>query len=163
MKTSVRRNSGPSAHRMLILLVLGAAFVLGACGSSSPPKKSAPPSASQQIKKDWAAFFAGTTSASNKVSLLQNGTAFSSVIKGQAGSALAKSASATVSKITLTSSSTATVIYTVLLGGQPALRDQTGEAVLEDGKWKVGTASFCALLALEQVSTPACPTPTLSS
>jgi len=155
------RHEVPSARRMLVPCLVGAALVLGACGSTT--KKSPPPSASQQITQAWRAFFAGTTSASNKIALLQDGSAFTAIINGQASSTLAKGASATVSKVTLTSPSTAKVTYTVLLGGQPALRDQVGAAVRQDGKWKVGAASFCALLSLEQVSTPACPAPTSSS
>ena len=36
-----------------------------------------------------------------------------------------------------------------LLGTTPALTNQSGPAVYQDGTWKVGDASFCALLALE--------------
>jgi hypothetical protein len=41
------------------------------------------------------------------------------------------------------------VTYDILLAGKPALTHQTGQAVHQDGTWKVGDASFCALLALE--------------
>jgi hypothetical protein len=103
------------------------------------------------------AFFSGSTSAGKKISLLQNGSAFSSVIDAQASSSLAKGASAKVKKVTLTSSTRASVTYTVLLDGVAALSDQSGTAVLEGGTWKVGAASFCGLLSLEGVKTPACP------
>ena len=36
-----------------------------------------------------------------------------------------------------------------VIGGQSALANQAGVAVLQDGTWKVGLASFCGLLALE--------------
>ncbi len=39
--------------------------------------------------------------------------------------------------------------YDVYMGGKPALSNQTGVAVYQDGSWKVGGASFCQLLALE--------------
>jgi hypothetical protein len=35
------------------------------------------------------------------------------------------------------------------LGGKPALSNQIGTAVYQDGTWKVGDGSFCQLLALE--------------
>jgi hypothetical protein len=43
----------------------------------------------------------------------------------------------------------AKVTYSILIGGSPALSNQTGTAVLQGGTWKVGLASFCGLLALE--------------
>jgi hypothetical protein len=74
---------------------------------------------------------------------------FAPVISAQSGSSLASSASATVSSVTVTSPTQAKVIYSVLVGGTPALKDQPGVAVLQSGIWKVGDQSFCALLTLE--------------
>jgi hypothetical protein len=51
--------------------------------------------------------------------------------------------------VTLVSPARGKVSYSILLGGQPALSGQTGVAVLQDGTWKVGLASFCGLLATE--------------
>jgi hypothetical protein len=47
------------------------------------------------------------------------------------------------------SATQAKVTYSILVGGQPALANQSGVAVYQDGTWKVGLASFCGLLALE--------------
>lgn len=80
---------------------------------------------------------------------------FASIIKAQASSSLASSASAKVTKVTVTSPAQAKVTYDVLLGGTPALSGQSGVAVKEDGTWKVGATSFCGLLKLEQ--TPGLP------
>lgn len=109
----------------------------------------------------WVKFFDGATPATQKVALLADGSQFASVIDAQAGSALAKSVKATVSKVVLVDSSHANVTYTVSLAGTPALTDQAGKAVLVSGTWKVSAASFCALLALENGGTttglpPAC-------
>ena len=84
-----------------------------------------------------------------RVSLLQDGTAFSSIIKSQAGSGLAAEATAKVSKVTLITSSEAQVTYDILVSGTPELKNEKGESVLQDGIWKVGVASFCGLLTLE--------------
>ena len=62
---------------------------------------------------------------------------------------MARSAAAKVTKVTVTSTTKATVAYNILLGTTPALTNQSGLAVYQDGTWKVGDASFCALLALE--------------
>ena len=161
------------ARRVLqqILLVGALAAGLAACSSSSnssssgassspssAPSSSAPASsagpasssgAASTIAANWAAFFNAKTPVAKRVSLLQDGQTFQSIIKSQAGSGLAASATAKVTKVTMVSSTQAKVTYSILIGGQSALAHQAGVAVLQDGTWKVGLASFCGLLALE--------------
>lgn len=74
---------------------------------------------------------------------------FATIIKQQAGGGLASTASAKVTKVTVTSPTQAKVTYDILVSGTPALSGKTGVAVKQDGTWKVGVASFCGLLALE--------------
>ena len=101
------------------------------------------------IAANWATFFNAKTPVAKRVSLLQDGQTFQSKIKSQAGTGLAASATAKVTKVTMVSSTQAKVTYSILLGGQTALANRTGVAVYQDGTWKVGLASFCGLLALE--------------
>ena len=54
-----------------------------------------------------------------------------------------------MSKVTVTVAQQATVNYSILIGGSPALANQSGVAVYQGGTWKVGLASFCGLLTLE--------------
>jgi hypothetical protein len=157
--------------------ILGAcalAAIATACGGSSPPAPSAPtptvapattpattpaatpspttPSAGNgtaAIAANWTAFFANSTPVAKRVLLLEDGSQFASIIKAQAGSGLAASASAKVLSVTKTSASQATVKYDILAGGAVALPNQTGTAVLQNGTWKVGVESFCGLLNLE--------------
>lgn len=127
--------------------------------ASAPASPSAPASSSggsaaaqADIKADWEAFFSAKTPTSRRIQLLQNGQQFASVLKAQAQSPLAQSASAKVLKVTVTSSTQATVSYDVIAGGAVALKDQSGTAVLQGGTWKVGDSSFCGLLKLEGAS-----------
>ena len=121
--------------------------------SASTPATSASPvsssGATAAITADWEAFFSPKTPVAKRVSLLQDGQTFASVIRSQAGSGLASSATAKVTKVTVVSPSQAKVTYTILLGGQPALSNQSGVAVKQAGTWKVGVASFCGLLTVE--------------
>ena len=120
--------------------------------SSAAAPSSAPASSSgtaSTIAANWAAFFNAKTPVAKRVSLLQDGQTFASVIKSQAGSGLAATASAKVTKVTVVSATQAKVTYSILIGGQPALSNQNGVAVYQDGTWKVGLASFCGLLTLE--------------
>lgn len=147
-----------------------AAALLAGCGSSSSSSSSSSaskttsttasqsPAAEQaQIKQAWLEFFAASTPASTKVSLLQNGQQFSSVIKAEAKSPLAQQVKAQVSSVTLTSANTASVKYTILLAGTPALKNRTGTAIKTGGRWKVALASFCQLLTLQGTAPPGCP------
>jgi hypothetical protein len=156
---------------MVAGLVLITVLVVAACGSaasSSSPTPSTTPStsssstsssAADKVKADWQAFFAGTTPAQTKITLLQNGQAFSKTIQTQAASPIAKGTQAQVTAVKVVSPTKATVTYSILVNGQPALTGQTGVAVLEGGTWKVGKASFQALLAMEQQAGGASPSP----
>jgi hypothetical protein len=137
-----------------VLSILGAQTPVVLAGITGHLNKT---TATKTITANWERFFSGKTSTKVKISLLQNGTRFAKVISAQASSSLAKSTTATVSKVSNLSAGSASVRYTVDLGGQPALRDALGTAVRQNGTWKVSDESFCALLALEKVKTPACP------
>jgi hypothetical protein len=161
------------ARRVLqqVLLVCALAAGIAACSSgsnssssgassspSSAPSSSAPATsaspvsssgATAAITANWEAFFSPKTPVAKRVSLLQDGQTFESVIKSQAGSGLAASATSKVTKVTVVSPTQAKVTYSILLGGQPALSNQAGVAVKQGGTWKVGVASFCGLLTVE--------------
>ena len=129
----------------------------GSSAASSAAPTSAAPTASSggnasavaQIKANWQAFFNPKTPVSKRISLLQNGSTFASIIRSQASSSLASSATSSVSAVTVESPSQAKVTYSILVGGSPALKNQPGVAVKQGGVWKVGDQSFCALLTLE--------------
>ncbi len=126
-----------------------------AAPSSAAPSSPAPSAsggssaAAAQIKTNWEAFFNPKTPVSQRVSLLQNGSAFASIIQSQASSPLASSATSSVTAVTVESPARATVTYSILVGGTPELKNQPGVAVYQSGIWKVGDQSFCALLTLE--------------
>ena len=157
--------------RRLVSWILLACAVGGgtaACGSSgtssSTPKSSSTPAAAapsassssssassdaKTITANWTAFFSPKTPVARRVSLLQDGSQFSTIIKDQAGGGLASEASAQVTKVTVISTAQAAVTYNILLDGTPALKNQSGTAVYQDGTWKVGVGSFCGLLSME--------------
>lgn len=123
-----------------------------AASPSTEPAPTEPTSGSaaqKQIMDNWTAFFDPKTPVGKRIALLENGQTFAPVIKSQAGSALASQASASVSKVAVTTPNQATVGYSILLGGKPVLANQSGTAVYQDGTWKVGASSFCDLLTVE--------------
>ncbi|HUC58087.1 MAG TPA: hypothetical protein VMA95_11850 [Streptosporangiaceae bacterium] len=170
LRASLRASS---ARRLSVGVLLAAGLVLAGCSSSgttssTPPtsgstssSSSAPSgeptagaSATSAIEANWAKFFSAKTPVDQRVALLQNGSQFESIIQSQEGSPLASQASAKVTHVTLTGTSQASVSYDILLKGKTALGGQTGEAVYQDGVWKVGDTSFCGLLTLEGTKLP---------
>jgi len=160
--------------RIFLIFAAGAVMAVAACSSSgstkpstsasssaaptsAAPATSAAPSPSgggssaavTQITTNWEAFFNPKTPVTKRVSLLQNGQVFESIIQAQAGSPLAASATSSVSSVTVESPAQAKVLYSILVGGTPELKNQPGVAVFQNGIWKVGDQSFCALLTLE--------------
>jgi hypothetical protein len=107
------------------------------------------------IKSNWATFFNAKTSLAGRLALLQNGQALAAVIKAQSKNTLATTATSKVSSVTLTGTKQASVVYTIYVGGQPALKNKHGVAVYQDGVWKVGLVSFCGLLQLENAGSTA--------
>ena len=161
------------SHLVGALALAGLATSVAACGGSSPSPSSSSTSApastpaapsspmtsssaptggtaaTTAITTNWEAFFNAKTPVSKRVSLLQNGSQFQSIIQAQAGSGLAALATAKVTHVTVSSPTQATVTYNILVSGTPQLKNQSGVAVLQNGTWKVGVASFCGLLTLE--------------
>jgi purine-cytosine permease-like protein len=158
----------PLVARRIILapaLCLALALAVASCSSSSSPSSSSAPASSApassapassssssnsaavaEITANWEKFFSSSTPNSERVTLLQNGSTFAAAISGL--SSLVSGLGAKVTNVTLNSATTATVNYNLTSGGSSLLSGQTGTAVLQDGVWKVGDASFCGLVKL---------------
>ena len=101
---------------------------------------------------------AATVADAERLQLIQDGSAFSQAISQQQKSEFAKAVSVKVTKVTVGSANKATVIFTLLLDGSPALPNQTGYAIRENGTWKVAGATFCSLLSAQGAPPPVCTT-----
>ena len=115
--------------------------------------------AAATIAQNWVTFMSGTSPTATKVKYLQNGSKYEAVLAGETTSSSAKAAGATIQSVTLTSSTEATVEYTITVSGTPMLANQKGTAVLVGGVWQVADSSFCSLAALESsgAAVPGCP------
>ena len=148
-----------------LALALAAAVAACSSSSSSSSSSSAPASSAAavssaattpaatntsgavaEITANWEKFFASSTPVSEKVTLLQNGNLFSGAISGL--TSLVSGLGSKVTGVTVNSPTSATVNYNLTAGGTSLLSGQTGTAVYENGVWKVGDASLCALLKL---------------
>lgn len=110
------------------------------------------PAALAAIRANWKTVFNGKASIASRLALVQDGPQVAAFVEAQAKTsfgAAATGSTATVSSVTITSPSQATVDYQVLLLGTPLLKNQVGTAVYLNGIWKVAIASFCGLAYLE--------------
>jgi hypothetical protein len=131
----------------------GSASAPASASASAPASASASstfssPSAVAAITSAWEKFFNSSTSTADRVALLQNGSTFSGAIKDFASLPLASGIGAKVTNVTLNSSTSATVTYTITSSGTSLLSGQKGAAVYQGGTWKVGDTSLCALFKL---------------
>jgi hypothetical protein len=134
---------------VLVSLVLVGA--LSACGASKHTSTTGNTAGAQaQIKTAFVKFFSNKTPLEQRVALLQNGPRFKPVIEALAKNPLASDTSASVKSVRLESGNKASVVYTVDIGGTPLpqLKNRTGTAVKVNGRWQVGDASFCSLVAV---------------
>ena len=117
-----------------------------ASAAASTPAATNTSDAVAQITTNWEKFFASSTPVSEKLTLLQNGNLFSGAIGGL--TSLVSGLGAKVTGVTVNSPTSATVNYNLTAAGAPLLSGQTGTAVYENGIWKVGDKSLCALIKL---------------
>ena len=122
------------------------ASATGAPASTAPATGAA---ARAAVTSVWEEFFDARTPTRRRIVLLQDGPAFAQVLATQARLPVATAATAKVSKVVVESPGRARVTYTILASGQPVLSNQAGVAVYSGGRWKVGKASYCQLLVLE--------------
>ncbi|MFE3543012.1 hypothetical protein ACFXK0_08580 [Nocardia sp. NPDC059177] len=122
--------------------------------SAAPPTADAATVAA--ITKTYTTFFDGSKSATERAALVESGDAFLAILQAQSATPATSGTSVTVASVTPTGATTADVGYTLLMGGNPVLPDQTGQAVKQGDTWKVAAATFCALLAIQGGTSTAC-------
>jgi len=152
--TALRRSRGfraGMAIAVVAVVALGVAIGLAVWGPSSSSA-----SATSQVRANWVTFFKGSSPTATRVALLQHGAEARGILAAAAGSGFARGLSATVTKVTITSPTTAAVTYAIAIGGVPLLADQHGTAVKVGTVWQVSTQSFCSLLALEHLRPAFC-------
>ena len=154
----------PGLRQVSAALAATGCLIVAACGGGSHP--SAKPTASAStaaepvsgpaalaaITANWKTVFNGKAPIPDRLALVQDGPQVAAFVNAQANTSFGQAAAgstATVSSVTITSPSQATVHYEVLLLGTPLLKNQVGTAVYLDGTWKVAIASFCGLAYLE--------------
>ena len=155
----------PGVRHASAALAATGCLILAACGGGGSPASPKPtasaaaaaepvsgPAAVAAITANWKTVFNGKASIPSRLALVQDGPQVTAFVEAQAKTSFGAAASgstATVSSVTITSPTQATVHYQVLLLGTPLLKNQVGAAVYLNGIWKVSIASFCGLAYLQ--------------
>lgn len=150
-----------SRHRVVALTLLAAAF-LAACSGDGEKREAAPPTTAPstdpkaEITTMWSRFFVDSTPTEEKVRNLENGEAHRADIEQTLATGQTKGVTIEVKEVNVTSPTAATVSYAILLNGEPAVPSATGDAILQDGRWKVTEKVFCVLIQLGGQNPPTC-------
>jgi len=155
----------PGVRHASAALAATGCLILAACGGGGSPASPKPtasaaaaaepvsgPAAVAAITANWKTVFNGKASIPSRLALVQDGQQVAAFVEAQAKTSFGAAASgstATISSVTITSPTQATVHYQVLLLGTPLLKNQVGAAVYLNGIWKVAIASFCGLAYLQ--------------
>jgi hypothetical protein len=148
---------------LLALFIVAVAMLGAACAGlsarnsadSAPATVSLPPAAdADTIAANFVMFFDGARPVAERIGLLEDGQHYEAQLETMAASALGKTVSVAISVIASTSAATAEVKFSILVGGEPAVPDHAGKAVLQDGQWKVAAETFLAVLAQVGASSP---------
>jgi hypothetical protein len=158
----------PELRPVWAVMAATGCLILAACGggSSSSAKPASPPATASAstaeptsgpaavaaITANWKTVFNGKAPIPQRLALVQDGSQVAAFVQAQAKTSFGQAATgstATVSAVTITSPSQATVHWDLLLLGTPLLKNQVGTAIYQDGIWKVAIASFCGLAYLE--------------
>jgi len=158
----------PELRPVWAVMAATGCLILAACGggSSSSAKPASPPATASAstaeptsgpaavaaITANWKTVFNGKAPIPRRLALVQDGSQVAAFVQAQAKTSFGQAATgstATVSAVTITSPSQATVHWDLLLLGTPLLKNQVGTAIYQDGIWKVAIASFCGLAYLE--------------
>lgn len=144
--------------KLVIIIIVGLLIVGGVVagivlslnnGKPSALNQAQTAAAKKQITTNWEKFFAGSTTIKERQQLLENGSKFGQLMEAEFKAIGSQSPSAIVSSVDVTNSTSANVYYEVELDKQPVLTGQKGQAVFQDGMWKVGDATLCGLLSMD--------------
>ncbi|MBO0852366.1 MAG: hypothetical protein J2P18_01200, partial [Nocardia sp.] len=124
-------------------------------GSAAPAPAGTPADAAttKAVTDAFVQFFDAKQPADKRAAVVQNGPAFQPVIAAMG----TQPTSATVAAVSTTDPTHANVTYSLLMNGQPALANQAGQAIQDNGQWKVAATTFCALAKLQPgAAVPGC-------
>src|SRR3954452_5095243 len=137
------------ALRAFMIAVLSLGLIAAACGSGGD-KKQSPTEAKAEITKVWQDFFNPAIPLEQKKDMVENYEQLKPILEEQKTNPQAQQIKTAVKDVTLQGDSNATVAYDIVSTqtNEPLLPNASGQAVRQDGKWKVTQQTFCSLIKL---------------
>ncbi|MEU9040429.1 MULTISPECIES: hypothetical protein [unclassified Kitasatospora] len=105
-----------------------------------------PAAAEAEITANWEKFFDPNTPIPDKAKLLQGGDVLLPALQGFSQDPRVGQVQAKVTDVAFTDASDAAVSYSLSLQGTVVEPSASGQAVLENGTWKVSRSTLCGLL-----------------
>jgi len=138
------------ALRAFTIAVLSLGLIAAACGGGSSEKKQTPAEAKAEINKAWETFFNPAIPVEQKKDIVENYDALKPILDEQKTNPQAQMIKAAVKDVTLQGDTNATVTYDIVntQTNEPLLPNASGQAIKQDGHWKVSQQTFCSLIKL---------------
>lgn len=117
-------------------------------GASSAPPAAGGTTLTGEEKKvadNWDKLFDNATPLADRKAVLENADKVGSLVDTLANDPLAKQVTSKTTAVKI-SGDKAAVSFDILLAGNPALPGQNGQAVKQDGTWKVSLTTVCTLV-----------------
>ncbi|MFD9686127.1 hypothetical protein ACFWXO_10225 [Kitasatospora sp. NPDC059088] len=145
---STKSGSGSSASSPAATasVAAGASVTTGAGAGASATAPADPAAAQAEVTANWEKFFDPATPIADKAKLLQGGDTLLPVLQGFSQDPRVGQVKATVGGVAFTDAADATVTYALSLQGTVVAPAATGQAVLDNGTWKVSRSTLCGLL-----------------
>ncbi|MER7668366.1 hypothetical protein ABTY61_07845 [Kitasatospora sp. NPDC096128] len=118
----------------------------GATASATGTAPADPAAATAEITANWEKFFDPATPIADKAKLLQGGDALLPVLQGFSQDPRVGQVQAKVNGVAFTDAADATVTYALSLQSTVVEPSASGQAVLDNGTWKVSRSTLCGLL-----------------
>lgn len=136
--------SGSSASSPAV--TASASVTEGATASATGTAPADPAAATAEITANWEKFFDPATPIADKAKLLQGGDALLPVLQGFSQDPRVGQVQAKVNGVAFTDAADATVTYALSLQSTVVEPSASGQAVLDNGTWKVSRSTLCGLL-----------------
>ena len=128
-----------------------AATTPAASAPATTPAASAPASAltgeEKKVADSWDKLFDNTASLDERKAKLENGDKMSSLVETLIADPMAKAISSKTTAVKIQGDK-ATVTYDIVAAGVPLMPNQTGQAVKQNGEWKVSLGTICSLVGM---------------
>lgn len=124
----------------------------GTVPAATPPAASTAPAATltgeeKKVADSWDKLFDNTAPLAERKASLENADKVGTLVETLAADPMAKSISSKTTAVKIAGDK-ATVTYDIVAGGEPMLPGQTGQAVKQNGAWKVSLDTVCSLVGL---------------